>query len=85
MTFNCHFCGIFLLLLKLVSLRSGVHPLADLIHPYAQTTRTVKAFIVSYNNVCKIQVLPFMISFADFVIIVNGVSFIVDIMVFSSK
>ena len=45
----------------------------------------IKAFIASYGNGCKIQVLPFMISFADFVIIVNGGSFIVDIMVFSSE
>ena len=34
---------------------------------------------------CKIQVIPFMISFADFVIFVNGVSVIVDIIVFSRK
>ena len=62
-----------------------MHPLADLIHLYAQTTSTIKAYIASYNNDYKIHVLPLMISFADFVIIVNGVSFIVDIIVFSSK
>ena len=45
----------------------------------------IKAFIASYGNGCKIQVLPFMISFADVVIIANGVSFIVDIIGFSSK
>ena len=45
----------------------------------------IKAFIASYGNGCKIQVIPFMISFADFVIIVNGSSFILDIVVFSSK